>query len=260
MHQLPAVAPPCRGVVRPVPRRRARHRGRAHARVRLRARGVERVAGGQAAGRASTRSPSTTTTRRGTPTRTTRGRPTTSSTPPARSATPRSGRVTTARTESLIRDAPGRRQPEGEAAAPHRRPRQDADGAAHARSPTSATSTACRTSTAPASPRTSPPPTKFPGSLPPTPWPSRARGRWAARRSPPVPTPGIELAFTGQRRVPGARGHGHGQGHREGSHTQTIDVSGIPRLYTLVSAPAIESATVVFSVTPGVDAYDFTFG
>ena len=45
-----------------------------------------------------------------------------------------------------------------------------------------------------------------------------------------------------------------------GSHTQTIAVSGIPRLYTLVSSPTIESATLVLNFSPGVDAYDFTFG
>jgi hypothetical protein len=45
-----------------------------------------------------------------------------------------------------------------------------------------------------------------------------------------------------------------------GSHTQTIAVSGIPRLYTLVSSPNIESATLVIDFSPGVDAYDFTFG
>ena len=64
----------------------------------------------------------------------------------------------------------------------------------------------------------------------------------------------------GQRRVPGPRGHGHGQGHG-GHHTpRPSRVSGIPRLYTLVSSSDIESATLVLDVSPGVDAYDFTFG
>ena len=45
-----------------------------------------------------------------------------------------------------------------------------------------------------------------------------------------------------------------------GGHSQTIEVSGIPRLYTLVSSPDVESATLVLDVSPGVDAYDFTFG
>jgi hypothetical protein len=45
-----------------------------------------------------------------------------------------------------------------------------------------------------------------------------------------------------------------------GSHTQTFDVAGIPRLYTLVSSSTSESATLLLDLSPGVDAYDFTFG
>ena len=45
-----------------------------------------------------------------------------------------------------------------------------------------------------------------------------------------------------------------------GRHTKTVSVSGIPRLYTLVQSPTFESATVVLGFTPGVEAYDFTFG
>ena len=58
------------------------------------------------------------------------------------------------------------------------------------RSPTWDTSTDSRTSTAPTSPRTIPPSTSFRARFLPTTWPSRARGRWARRRSPPGPTPG----------------------------------------------------------------------
>jgi len=43
-------------------------------------------------------------------------------------------------------------------------------------------------------------------------------------------------------------------------HTRTVTVSGIPRLYTLVQSPTLESATVVLGFTPGIEAYDFTFG
>jgi len=45
-----------------------------------------------------------------------------------------------------------------------------------------------------------------------------------------------------------------------GSHSQTIAVSGIPRLYTLVSSTNFEAGTLVLSFSPHVDAYDFTFG
>jgi hypothetical protein len=45
-----------------------------------------------------------------------------------------------------------------------------------------------------------------------------------------------------------------------GSHTPTLHVAGSPRLYTLVSAATSESATLLLDLSPGVDAYDFTFG
>jgi cytochrome c biogenesis protein CcdA/thiol-disulfide isomerase/thioredoxin len=46
----------------------------------------------------------------------------------------------------------------------------------------------------------------------------------------------------------------------DGHHTQTIDVSGIPRLYTLYQASSATSGTLQLRVSPGVEAYDFTFG
>jgi len=45
-----------------------------------------------------------------------------------------------------------------------------------------------------------------------------------------------------------------------GHHTQTIDVSGIPRLYTLYQAASANTGTLRLRVSPGVQAYDFTFG
>jgi cytochrome c biogenesis protein CcdA/thiol-disulfide isomerase/thioredoxin len=44
-----------------------------------------------------------------------------------------------------------------------------------------------------------------------------------------------------------------------GSHTKTISVSGIPRLYTLVHGP-YQTSTLTLTASPGVQAYDFTFG
>jgi cytochrome c biogenesis protein CcdA/thiol-disulfide isomerase/thioredoxin len=40
----------------------------------------------------------------------------------------------------------------------------------------------------------------------------------------------------------------------------TIDVSGVPRLYTLVSGPSEQSSLLALSASPGIQAYDFTFG
>jgi hypothetical protein len=47
-----------------------------------------------------------------------------------------------------------------------------------------------------------------------------------------------------------------------GHHTQTIDVAGVPRLYTLYQAQAgsAGSGKLVLHASPGVEAYDFTFG
>jgi thiol-disulfide isomerase/thioredoxin/sulfite exporter TauE/SafE len=40
----------------------------------------------------------------------------------------------------------------------------------------------------------------------------------------------------------------------------TIDVSGIPRLYTLVAGQSEQMGLLVLTASPGVEAYDFTFG
>jgi cytochrome c biogenesis protein CcdA/thiol-disulfide isomerase/thioredoxin len=45
-----------------------------------------------------------------------------------------------------------------------------------------------------------------------------------------------------------------------GHHTQTIGVAGIPRLYTLYQAGSDNSGTLQLQFSPGVQAYDFTFG
>ena len=44
-----------------------------------------------------------------------------------------------------------------------------------------------------------------------------------------------------------------------GTHTRTITVSGTPRLYTLVHG-GYQTSTLTVTATPGVQAYDFTFG
>ncbi len=45
-----------------------------------------------------------------------------------------------------------------------------------------------------------------------------------------------------------------------GRHAATITVSGVPRLYTLYQAGATSTGTLQLRVSPGVQAYDFTFG
>ena len=46
----------------------------------------------------------------------------------------------------------------------------------------------------------------------------------------------------------------------DGRHTQTIGVRGVPRLYTLFQSRAATTGRLRLQVSPGVQAYDFTFG
>ncbi len=45
-----------------------------------------------------------------------------------------------------------------------------------------------------------------------------------------------------------------------GKHLTTVPVSGIPRLYTLFSGSVLQNGQLTLTVSPGVEAYDFTFG
>jgi cytochrome c biogenesis protein CcdA/thiol-disulfide isomerase/thioredoxin len=45
-----------------------------------------------------------------------------------------------------------------------------------------------------------------------------------------------------------------------GRHLSTVTVSGVPRLYTLFSGSALQTGILSLSFSPGVSAYDFTFG
>jgi cytochrome c biogenesis protein CcdA/thiol-disulfide isomerase/thioredoxin len=40
----------------------------------------------------------------------------------------------------------------------------------------------------------------------------------------------------------------------------TVQVGGVPKLYTLLSSPALQSGVLTLTASPGVEAYDFTFG
>jgi cytochrome c biogenesis protein CcdA/thiol-disulfide isomerase/thioredoxin len=46
----------------------------------------------------------------------------------------------------------------------------------------------------------------------------------------------------------------------DGTPSQTIEVAGIPKLYTLVHGASLTSGTLLLKASPGVKAYDFTFG
>jgi hypothetical protein len=40
----------------------------------------------------------------------------------------------------------------------------------------------------------------------------------------------------------------------------TLDVSGVPKLYTLLSGQGLQKGLLTLNFSPGVQAYDFTFG
>ncbi len=45
-----------------------------------------------------------------------------------------------------------------------------------------------------------------------------------------------------------------------GKPTKTVDVSGVPKLYTLFQSSSTTTAKLSLRVPPGVEVYDFTFG
>jgi thiol-disulfide isomerase/thioredoxin len=45
-----------------------------------------------------------------------------------------------------------------------------------------------------------------------------------------------------------------------GRHLTTLSVGGIPKLYTLLSGTSLQTGVLTLTVSPGVEAYDFTFG
>jgi cytochrome c biogenesis protein CcdA/thiol-disulfide isomerase/thioredoxin len=55
-------------------------------------------------------------------------------------------------------------------------------------------------------------------------------------------------------------GHGTVQVSIDGKHTEDIDVSGVPKLYTLFDGGSNTSGTLTLHLSPTVEAYDYTFG
>jgi cytochrome c biogenesis protein CcdA/thiol-disulfide isomerase/thioredoxin len=69
----------------------------------------------------------------------------------------------------------------------------------------------------------------------------------------------IELSFQADDVYLVLGGTGTLQVSVNGTHTRTVTVSGYPRLYTLVHG-AYRAATLTLAASPGIQAYDFTFG
>jgi hypothetical protein len=55
-------------------------------------------------------------------------------------------------------------------------------------------------------------------------------------------------------------GHGSVSVSDNGHHLTTVRVGGVPTLYTLLSGSELQSGVLELHVSPGVEAYDFTFG
>jgi cytochrome c biogenesis protein CcdA/thiol-disulfide isomerase/thioredoxin len=87
-------------------------------------------------------------------------------------------------------------------------------------------------------------------------------GTWTVNSEEATAGPGaqLELGFEAADVYLVLSGHGTVQVSVDGRHLSTVAVSGVPGLYTLVGDPSEESGTLVLSFSPGVEAYDFTFG
>jgi cytochrome c biogenesis protein CcdA/thiol-disulfide isomerase/thioredoxin len=87
-------------------------------------------------------------------------------------------------------------------------------------------------------------------------------GTWTERAEEATSGPGaeLELSFLAKDVYLVLGGRGALDVSVGGRHTQTIDVTGVPRLYTLFQAGSSTSGMLLLRASPGVQAYDFTFG
>jgi hypothetical protein len=87
-------------------------------------------------------------------------------------------------------------------------------------------------------------------------------GTWTvhAQEATAGPAARLELGFHAQEIYLVLGGAGKLAVTIDGRPAETIDVRGVPRLYTLYHAGSASSGTLVLHAAPGVQAYDFTFG
>ena len=100
----------------------------------------------------------------------------------------------------------------------------------------------------------------FPGSLPLG--AMGLSGTWTvhAQEATAGPAAKLELEFHAQEIYLVLGGTGRLGLTIDGRPAETIDVHGVPRLYTLYHSGSARSGTLVLHASPGVQAYDFTFG
>jgi cytochrome c biogenesis protein CcdA/thiol-disulfide isomerase/thioredoxin len=70
----------------------------------------------------------------------------------------------------------------------------------------------------------------------------------------------LRLQFTADDVYLVMSGHGTVGVSYNGRHLTTVPITGIPKLYTLFSGSVLETGQLTLTVSPGVEAYDFTFG
>ena len=89
---------------------------------------------------------------------------------------------------------------------------------------------------------------------------SVGRGRSTPKRRPRERGAQLELGFLASDVYLVLGGTGTVQVSVDGRHLSTVDVSGVPGLYTMVGNANEQTGTLELSFSPGVEAYDFTFG
>jgi cytochrome c biogenesis protein CcdA/thiol-disulfide isomerase/thioredoxin len=70
----------------------------------------------------------------------------------------------------------------------------------------------------------------------------------------------LDLQFTADDVYLVMSGEGHVGVSYNGRHLTTVPISGIPKLYTLFSGSVLQTGELTLTASPGVEAYDFTFG
>ena len=87
-------------------------------------------------------------------------------------------------------------------------------------------------------------------------------GTWTDHAQEATAGPGaeLELSFLAKKVYLVLGGTGTVRVAVDGRHIQTIEVRGVPRLYTLYQAGSARTGKLLLRASPGVQAYDFTFG
>jgi cytochrome c biogenesis protein CcdA len=87
-------------------------------------------------------------------------------------------------------------------------------------------------------------------------------GTWTDNAQEATAGPGarLELSFLAQHVYLVLGGHGSIDVTVNGRHVAAIEVAGVPRLYPLYQAGAAQTGRLELTLSPGVQAYDFTFG